>query len=110
MMRCFESYADAMLRAFASGTGNIHLRLLASVGTRVASHAFSGMSRTLPKRTITNKMTAPMTRRKMTKGGSTMATDLVFVGIWLMVGAIAGWLSSLVVMGGGVGLVLGNHR
>jgi uncharacterized membrane protein YeaQ/YmgE (transglycosylase-associated protein family) len=34
-----------------------------------------------------------------------MATDLIFVGIWLVVGAIAGWLSSLIVMGGGLGLV-----
>jgi uncharacterized membrane protein YeaQ/YmgE (transglycosylase-associated protein family) len=34
-----------------------------------------------------------------------MATDLYFVGIWLVIGAIAGYLSSLLVMGRGLGLV-----
>jgi uncharacterized membrane protein YeaQ/YmgE (transglycosylase-associated protein family) len=34
-----------------------------------------------------------------------MATDLTFVVIWIVIGAIAGWLSSLIVMGVGLGLV-----
>ena len=34
-----------------------------------------------------------------------MANDPIIVGIWLVIGAIAGWLSSRIVMGGGLGLV-----
>jgi len=34
-----------------------------------------------------------------------MATDVIFVVIWIVIGAIAGWLSSLIVMGGGLGLL-----
>ena len=34
-----------------------------------------------------------------------MAIDPVFIGIWLVIGAIAGWLASLVVKGGGLGLI-----
>ena len=33
------------------------------------------------------------------------AINPIVVGIWLVVGAIAGWLSSLIVIGGGLGLV-----
>ncbi len=34
-----------------------------------------------------------------------MAIDPVFVGIWLVIGAVAGWLASLIVKGGGLGLI-----
>ena len=34
-----------------------------------------------------------------------MAIDPVFIGIWLVIGAIAGWLASLIVKGGGLGLI-----
>ena len=34
-----------------------------------------------------------------------MAIDPTVVVIWLVIGAVAGWLSSLIVMGGGLGLV-----
>ena len=34
-----------------------------------------------------------------------MAIDPILVGIWLVIGAIAGWLSSRIVMGGGLGLI-----
>ena len=34
-----------------------------------------------------------------------MAIDPVFIGIWLLIGAIAGWLASLIVKGGGLGLI-----
>ena len=34
-----------------------------------------------------------------------MAIDPVFVGIWVVIGAIAGWLASLIVKGGGLGLI-----
>ena len=34
-----------------------------------------------------------------------MAIDPTVVVIWLVIGAIAGWLSSLIAMGGGLGLV-----
>jgi len=34
-----------------------------------------------------------------------MAIDPVFIGIWLVIGAIAGWLASLVVTGGGLGII-----
>jgi uncharacterized membrane protein YeaQ/YmgE (transglycosylase-associated protein family) len=34
-----------------------------------------------------------------------MAIDPVFVGVWVVIGAIAGWLASLIVKGGGLGLI-----
>jgi uncharacterized membrane protein YeaQ/YmgE (transglycosylase-associated protein family) len=34
-----------------------------------------------------------------------MTIDPVFIGIWLVIGAIAGWLASLIVKGGGLGLI-----
>lgn len=34
-----------------------------------------------------------------------MAIDPIFIGIWLVIGAIAGWLASLIVKGGGLGLI-----
>jgi uncharacterized membrane protein YeaQ/YmgE (transglycosylase-associated protein family) len=34
-----------------------------------------------------------------------MAIDPVFIGIWLVIGAVAGWLASLIVTGGGLGLI-----
>jgi uncharacterized membrane protein YeaQ/YmgE (transglycosylase-associated protein family) len=34
-----------------------------------------------------------------------MALDPIILGIWLVIGAIAGWLSSLILMGSGLGLV-----
>jgi uncharacterized membrane protein YeaQ/YmgE (transglycosylase-associated protein family) len=34
-----------------------------------------------------------------------MTIDPVFIGIWLVIGAIAGWLASLIVTGGGLGLI-----
>jgi uncharacterized membrane protein YeaQ/YmgE (transglycosylase-associated protein family) len=34
-----------------------------------------------------------------------MAIDPIFIGIWLVIGAIAGWLASIIVKGGGLGLV-----
>jgi uncharacterized membrane protein YeaQ/YmgE (transglycosylase-associated protein family) len=37
--------------------------------------------------------------------GKQMAIDPTVVVTWLVIGAIAGWLSSLIVMGGGLGLV-----
>ena len=39
------------------------------------------------------------------EGGKQMAIDPVFIGIWLVIGAIAGWLASLIVKGGGLGLI-----
>ena len=34
-----------------------------------------------------------------------MAIDPVFIGIWLVIGAVAAWLASLIVTGGGLGLI-----
>jgi len=34
-----------------------------------------------------------------------MAIDPVFIAIWLVIGAVAGWLASLIVTGGGLGLI-----
>jgi uncharacterized membrane protein YeaQ/YmgE (transglycosylase-associated protein family) len=34
-----------------------------------------------------------------------MAIDPIFVVIWLVIGAIAGWLASVIVKGGGLGLI-----
>jgi uncharacterized membrane protein YeaQ/YmgE (transglycosylase-associated protein family) len=31
--------------------------------------------------------------------------DPVIIGIWLVIGAIAGWLASVIVKGGGLGLI-----
>ena len=39
------------------------------------------------------------------KGGKQMAIDPIFIGIWLVIGAIAGWLASLIMKGGGPGLI-----
>jgi uncharacterized membrane protein YeaQ/YmgE (transglycosylase-associated protein family) len=38
-------------------------------------------------------------------GGSAKAIDPVFIAIWLVIGAVAGWLASLIVTGGGLGLI-----
>ena len=34
-----------------------------------------------------------------------MAIDPIFIGTWLVIGAIAGWLASLIVTGGSLGLI-----
>jgi uncharacterized membrane protein YeaQ/YmgE (transglycosylase-associated protein family) len=39
------------------------------------------------------------------QGSTLMTIDPVFIGIWLVIGAIAGWLASLIVTGGGLGLI-----
>ena len=37
--------------------------------------------------------------RRAQKGSTLMTIDPVFIGIWLVIGAIAGWLASLIVTG-----------
>ncbi len=34
-----------------------------------------------------------------------MTIDPIFIGIWVVIGAIAGWLASVIVKGGGLGLI-----